>query len=121
MGKRDYYRRITELLPRSFLKGYLLVFLLVTSAVLFLYLLASFSDYSNAHEEWLRTRDNSTYWQEVAIKQGNSPDAYYQAGLYAAELHDNQKAIGFLNRAIELDPGFEKAKKLREQLMGNSK
>lgn len=119
------YRKITEAFPQDLkkalkrknivklLKGYSMVFLSVSLLVFVLYAVVMFFNYLSARSKWLKARDNFAYWQEVAEKQKKSPDAYYQASIYAAELRDNTSAVGFLNKAIELDPGFEKAKELR--------
>ena len=126
------YRKITEAFPQDLKKAlkikniksvftnYSFVFLVVSLSILILYAVISYIGYSITREEWLKARDNFAYWQEVAEKQKNSPDAYYQAGVYAAELRENSKALAYLNRALELDPGFTKAKELKEQVV-NSK
>jgi tetratricopeptide (TPR) repeat protein len=129
---KPFYRRITEAFPQDLKKalksrnikelteGYSFVFLSISLFILALYAAVSFIDYSNGRAEWLKARDNFAYWQEVAEKQKNSPDAYYQAAIYATELRDNQAAVGYLDKALELDPGFEKASELEKQLTTNN-
>lgn len=125
---KNYYRRITEALPQDLKKAlkiknlqkhskrYLLVFLASSFFILSLYAVFSYMEYASLKEQWLRTFDSLSYWEEIATKQGNSPDAYYQAGFYAAQLRDNKKAIIYLEKALMLDPGFERAQKLAQQL-----
>ena len=122
------YRKITEEFPQDLKKAlkvkniksvftnYSFVFLVVSLSILILYAVISYIDYSTTRAEWLKARDNFAYWQEVAEKQKNSPDAYYQAGVYAAELRDNRRALMYLNKALELDPGFEKAVELQRKI-----
>lgn len=124
-----YYRRITEAFPQDLKKAlkikniksvftnYSLVFLVVSLSILILYAAISYIDYSTTREEWFKARDNFAYWQEVAEKQKNSPDAYYQTAIYAAELRDKSRAVEYLTKALELDPGFKKAKELREEIL----
>ena len=128
MKKASYSRIITESLPQAFknavewknakthILGYSIVFLTVSFVVLAVYAAFLYSDYLNAKEQWLKTSDNLAYWEEVAVKQENSPDAYFEAALYAAKLGNNQKALLYIDKALELDPGFEKARELSQQL-----
>lgn len=89
--------------------------MLVAFSLLAVYL---YIHYFNVKNKWLAARDNFSYWQEVAKLQDNSPDAYYQAAVYALQINDKQKALEDLNRAVDLDPGFEKAIKLRDSMLG---
>ena len=122
-------RRITEAFPQDLKKAlkikniksvftnYSFVFLVVSLSILILYAAISYINYSTTREEWLKARDNFAYWQEVSKKQANSPDAYYQTAIYAAELRDSSRALVYLNKALELDPGFQKAKELRSKIL----
>jgi tetratricopeptide (TPR) repeat protein len=76
-----------------------------------------FNMYSDARAERLAAQDNYSYWNEVAVKQSNSPDAYYQAAVYAVALGKNQQASELLQKALELDPGFKKASQLRKAIV----
>ncbi|HVZ12150.1 MAG TPA: hypothetical protein VG965_03910 [Patescibacteria group bacterium] len=130
------YRKITELLPKGFLKDevkslkkvvtaeyvrreatiFSLSFLLICFCVLALYTMVVLLDYSKTKEKWLQARDNFSYWSEIATKQANSPDAYYQAAIYAIELSKKDTAEDLLQKALQLDPSFEKASKLASKL-----
>jgi len=123
---KHYYRKITESLPQSVwdwrvkdarkhVKRYLLLYLSVTFGIILLYIAISFINYETIKGERLAATNSLAYWEEVTRVQANSPDAFYQAGYYAAILKE-KKAIEYLNRAIELDPGFVEAISLREQL-----
>lgn len=133
---KKYYRKITEGLPRtapkdiinnlakvsklSILGRHITVYFIVVlvSCAAFLLVVASYLlfTYEGARRDWLATRDNFLYWQEVAILQKNSPDAYYQAGFYAVKLGNKREGYIYLQKAVDLDPGFEAAKTLLQQL-----
>ncbi len=134
-------RTITEPLPQSFFKKssmeakgrsiggiisreithYTIVFLSLCLVFLILTAIWFYSNYSNQKQRWLAARDNLAYWEEVAEIQKNSPEAYYQAAVYSIELGDRGKAQILLQKALSLDSGFDKAKKLQEQLTGKGK
>ncbi len=95
---------------------YFMWFLGICAVFLFLVVIVLFLSFEQGKGRWLAARDNYLYWNEVAKVQANSPDAYYQAGVYALELGKNQEGYSLLQKAIDLDPEFEKAKQLQKQL-----
>lgn len=129
MKKRvaHYYRKITESLPQSILewrvkdlkkhlKRYVLLYLVILFVISALYAVISYINYETMKSDRLYAQDSFNYWQEVAASQSNSPDAHFQAGYYAFLMGDSNLAVIYLSKAIELDPGFEKAKALKQQL-----
>lgn len=143
---KQYSRKITESLPqaltksengssfftkkslaakssvKSMLEHEFTLFTLIFLGICFIFLatVATFLalNYQNVASEHLAAENNYLYWNEVAKKQGNSPDAYYQAGIYAYELGKNKDAYDLLQKALDLDPGFKKAKILLRKLSG---
>ena len=116
---KTYYRRITESLPqRVYFTNLFLLFLCVL--LIFSVILAGIAYVAQVAAKGARAEitDNFTYWRGIAEKHPNSPDAFYEAGYYAAELGDKSKAQKFLDEALKLDPSFEKAKAL-EKLIAN--
>jgi len=114
---KDYYRRITESLPqRVYFTNLSLLFLCVL--LIFLSILAGIAYIAQVAAKGARAEitDNFNYWRGITEKHPNSPDAFYEAGFYAAELGDKSKAQKFLGEAMRLDPSFEKAKELEQQL-----
>lgn len=89
-----------------------LIFLMVVAGWFYL-------NFEQARQRYLAAQDNFLYWQEVAEKQVNSPDAYYQAAVYAVELGNNQKAYEDLKKALDLDPQFKKASELQKALINS--
>lgn len=136
MKPKIYYRIITERLPHNLLKKELkylkkvvtvkylkqelsifsISFLALSLSILVLYVTISYIKFVGSRDNWLRANDNLIYWRQVAEKQGNSPDAYYQAGLAAATLGENSKAYEYLQKALSLDPDFDKARLLENKL-----
>ena len=114
---KTFYRRITESLPqRVYFTNLFLLFLSVL--LIFLSILAGIAYIVQVAAKGVRAEitDNFNYWRRIAEKHPNSPDAFYEAGFYAAELGDKSKAQKFLDEALRLDPSFEKAKRLSQQL-----
>ena len=114
---KSYYRRITESLPqRVYFTNLSLVFLcalLISLSVLSGIAYIALAEAKGARAE---ITDNFNYWRGISEKHPNSPDAFYEAGFYAAELGDKSKAQKFIDEALRLDPSFEKAKSLSRRL-----
>ncbi len=117
--KSDYYRRITERLPKvtSHLIRLVTLFLLVSASILALFIILLYFNYQETREERGRAIDSLSYWQDVIHRQPNSPDAYYNAALYSLELGKREDAVDLLNHALSLDPSFDKAKKLESEIL----
>lgn len=77
-----------------------------------------FINLAEAKQARQETLENFSYWVEVSRKHPNSPDAFFEAGYYAAKLGDEETALNFLDEALRLDPSFERAREL-EKLMAN--
>lgn len=114
---KTYYRRITESLPqRVYFTNLFLLFL--CALLIFSVILAGIAYIAMVEAKGARAEiaDNFNYWRGIAEKHPSSPDAFFEAGFYAAELGDKSKAQKFLDEALRLDPSFEKAKALEEIL-----
>lgn len=132
---RNYYRRITALFPKDFLnyakKHKILKYLYPDKAILgqkmaqlvftFLlilmpllaYLLFQLSgNYVAVVKEKAGKEQALSYWENVLSKSPNLPDAYYKAAVYALSLNQKEKARGYIEKALFLDPEFEEAKAL---------
>ena len=48
--------------------------------------------------------------QEMVKKNPNDPNVYYNLGVTAAELGDNEKAIEYYKQALEIDPEMTNAR-----------
>lgn len=109
----NYYRKITESLPQTkYIGDYFVVFLLVFfffSLALSGYLYIKLLSIKDLRRQ---TAENLTYWQQISKNHPNSPDAFYESGFYAAKLGDKKKATEYLEKALILDPEFQKAKDL---------
>ena len=130
---KNIYRRITESLPQRLLKNalsrknikyiltnYSLLFLSVSFILFSILAVLSYLAVVETREARHEVLDSFHYWREVSEEHANSPDAFYEAGFYAAELGYKARAKEFLDEAIRLDPSFEKAKKLSQQLIVSS-
>lgn len=140
MKTKKYYRKITEALPqglsetvkkshKEFVKTvtdkdlhahfprFVFFFPILMLAFLGLYLGVAFLNYQTIQEERLKLSDNFAYWEDVAKTHPNSPDAYYNAAIYAYDLQNRQKALELLERATQLDPTFAKAIKLEKEIL----
>ncbi|MBI4091958.1 MAG: hypothetical protein HY427_02020 [Candidatus Levybacteria bacterium] len=112
-------RRITESLPqRLYFTNLFLLFLCVLFILSVILAANAYIAMTEAKGVRVEITDSFNYWRGITEKHPNSPDAFYEAGYYAAELGDKSKALVFLDEALRLDPSFEKAKAL-EKLIAN--
>lgn len=58
------------------------------------------------------------YWRQVATQYPNIPDILYDAALSAYNVGNAQEAINYLNKAIQLDPLFQRAQELKKEITG---
>lgn len=98
------------------IKIFLLVYLLFSSVLLsgFSIFLARF--YQSLKKEREKEIARLVYWQDVIKKHPNFPSAYYNGALHAFLLKDKKQAVELLNKAIFLDPNFEAAEKLLDDI-----
>jgi tetratricopeptide (TPR) repeat protein len=118
---KDYYRKITESLPQAGhftnISLLFLVILLLSSTAL---AVASYIVLVETKEARHELAQNLNYWQSVAEKHPNSPDVFFKAGYYAARTGDIITAQKYLNEALRLDPSFDAAKALSQQLTADN-
>ena len=130
MKLSDYYRKITELLPKpqienfrkwvkkpllkSNLYSYFALFLLLAGIFLTItaYILAAKYNAVRQKREFLL--DELTKWERVATVHPNYPDAYFEAAYFAYEVRDRKKALNYVSKALILDPEFSAAQKLKK-------
>lgn len=135
----SYYRRITETLPQGFKKfiktlekqvrpglrkenlryhltHFSIMFMIILFIFLVYYAILSYIQLVATQEDHGRAISSLSYWEEIVEKHPNFPDGYYNAALYAAMLGEREKATELLERALVLDPTFNDAKKLEEEI-----
>jgi tetratricopeptide (TPR) repeat protein len=116
---KDYYRKITESLPQGsdlvphFL-GYLTLFMALMAVLLTTYISLLALNLLEVKEQKTKATDNLAYWESVVRTHPNFTDGYYNAGFYSYILGDKGKAIGYVTKALKLDPNFEEAKELEK-------
>lgn len=120
-----YFRRFTVLLPNRIppIKNLAPYFseLCIIWAVILLSVLVLISYY--LYQDWqaVQTTRNKeiqqlAYWNQVIHDQPNYPKAYYQAAIYAAQLHDFPKAFSYLQKSLFLDPNFTQAEVFAQEI-----
>ncbi len=123
---KNYYRRITTLLPRDWFnrevsKSLLLLFstLLLGSLLLMLggvYMMQSLL--SQAYQSQQSIHDRYYFWVEKMEEYPTSPDVFYNAAIAARSAGREQSALEFLQEAILLDPQFSEAVDLQSEIIG---
>lgn len=103
------------------LRSFLFVVLLILAGILLQLLVFLNKKYSQAKVNYQKTLKNYTYWSSVASQYPNIPDILYNAGVSAIAMGREDVALGYLNKAIQIDPLFAKAIELRDSLIGNKK
>jgi tetratricopeptide (TPR) repeat protein len=111
------YRRIPERLNSDEV-----VFFVGTIAILLATLILSLDLYSNIVEqkklsgERTRVMSEVAFWQNEIKKYPDYRDGYFSLALLHYRLRDVEEARKNLNKALELDPNFEKGRELEKVL-----
>ncbi len=129
------YRRITESLPQGLkktvepglkkenLKYHLTHFSIMFMAILLIFLIyyvvSSYLQFIEVKDRHDSAERDLAYWEVISKQHPNFPDGYYNAALYAAMLGQKEKSVDLLERAIALDPEFEEAKELSQQIVNS--
>lgn len=98
------------------LLGFFLIYFILFLVVLGAYLLELQTEYKRVVVERKKELANLAYWEEIVKKHPNFPDAYYNAAVHSARLNDRQQAYFYLEKALELDPTFQKAQEFKKKL-----
>lgn len=127
---KNYYRKITVSLPQTLSKKrpskavvkkyymqYYLYFLVVLAILLGTFIILQYINLEEVKSKRGRVVEDLSYWEAVAAKHPNSPDAFYNTALDAVKLGDKIKAAEMLESALKLDPSFDKAKLLKEKFL----
>ena len=116
------YRRITAKISKHLKKHAqkYLVSALILEVILFVFL-ASFCTYLYlAYKQKQAKRVGElkrlVFWEEQSVKFPNYPEAYYNSAVHAFRLGDREKAAEYINKSLEVNPDFEPARKLRNEV-----
>ena len=88
--------------------GSILMLILLTFSVFDLY--SSYQDKLKLESERNKIIQEIEYWQDVVNKYKDYRDAYFQLAILEYRLKDFNKSKFYLDRALELDPNFEKGR-----------
>jgi tetratricopeptide (TPR) repeat protein len=64
-----------------------------------------------------RTKEEIEHWEEITKENPGYRDAYFQIAILSYQIYKDQEALKAVNKALELDPNFESAKKLSQLLL----
>lgn len=119
--KLSYSRKFPALFPH-WLRGkqgiglLIVLFLGMTSLILGVLLLKTYQAYSGEKSEIDSRFQKLVYWEDVITKHPQFPAAYYEAAVYAAQLKQTEKALNFVQKALQIDPNFFEAEVLAKEL-----
>ncbi len=126
---KKYFRTITALLPKSLKKhvlkkrvilhvrDFLFVFLALLIGVLLQILVILNNKYVVARREFEGKRAEYSYWETVVLQYPQIPDILYNAAVSALAFNRQEEALDYLNRALRIDPLFQRAEKLRKFIL----
>lgn len=119
---RNYFRRITDLLPNSGqiayrLSSFFFLLFLILAGILLQTLVFLNGKTLSAREQYESRARDYQYWSSVAAQYPKIPDVLYNASLSA--LNDNKKkeAEEYIDKALQLDPLFRKATELKNEII----
>lgn len=118
------FPRISRFIPE---KGqfsrtlYLIVYACVSLSVLLVgyQLFISLSQYARLSSKKKEIESKLTFWQQTAVNYPGYRDAYFQIAILDFQLGYKDEAKNSLNKALELDPNFQKGRELEKILASN--
>ena len=127
--KKDDSRKINALLPLKYirknianrkvalpLRKYLSI-VLFFQVILFIVFLSLAGLILENAKEIKRNKDKSyQYWSSVAEQYPNEPDVLFNAGKSAYESGKKEIALKYIEKALQIDPLFEKALNLKQEI-----
>ena len=72
--------------------------------------------YETMQEQQASIQKVLNYWQRVLKTENSSPDIYLQAAVTAYQLGDRGLAYQYVNKALFLDPNFDRAQDLKHKI-----
>lgn len=99
----------------------LVTFYIVTSALILLLsfdLLISLQKQKEINFERTKIKSEIKLWEAISAKYQGYKEAYYQLALLNYRIGETDKAKFYVNKALYLDPNFEKARDLQKTIRG---
>lgn len=127
MGR--YLRKITALFPKSVakyvinrhvagrLRALLFLVLVICAGVLLQLLVYLDQKVADTKREFDANMREFHYWNTVAAQFPNVPDILYNASISSLNIGNGPQALYFLEKAVRLDPLFEKAQELKKRVV----
>lgn len=114
-------KRYTKIIKKSIFKYHLRDFLLVSLILIALFQLQILvllnGEYKKDQIEYQSKIDNFRYWQEVSEQFPNIPDILYNASLSAFNAGNKTQALEYVEKALIIDPLFERASNLKKEII----
>lgn len=63
--------------------------------------------------------EKASYWMNAVAQYPTEPDVLYNASVASLNMGDKKAALGYLQKALHIDPLFVKANELREEIVRN--
>lgn len=129
MTKKNDSRKINALLPLKFLRKHVinrsvaislrnyLSIILFSQVILLIMVLFLAGFILEKQKEIKSARDkNYSYWLSVVNQYPNEPDILFNAGKSAYESGKKEIALKFIEKALQIDPLFEKAIQFKKEI-----
>ena len=73
-----------------------------------------FNELQNVKKERERIVSEINHWGKVVSKYSDYRDAYFKLAVLEYQLGDNEKSKKYLEKALKLDPNFDKGRELEK-------
>lgn len=113
---KKYKKSINEKAVATHVRQFLFFFLVMMIGILLQILVVLNAKFVDAKKSYLLKSEKYAYWQEVASQFPNAPDILYNAALSSVQMGNKKQAVEYVRRALMIDPLFDKAKNLLEEL-----
>lgn len=101
-------------------QGLVTFYIVITALILLLSfdLLISLQKQKEINFERTKIQSEIKLWEAISVKYQGYKEAYYQLALLNYRIGEIDKAKFYINKALYLDPNFEKARDLQKTLRG---
>lgn len=125
---KKFIRRITAFSPKRvkkqlknkhlaiYLRRYFFLFLAILAFAILQLVVIFNSQYREARYRYQQKYKEYYYWSNVVSQFPSIPDVLYNGAMSAFNIGRTDKAIEYLNKALEIDPLFKKAQDLKNEI-----
>jgi tetratricopeptide (TPR) repeat protein len=114
-------RYISKSLMASYLRNFFFLFFVIFVGIILQLLVFLNREYILAKQIYEKRSSDFHYWTSIAEQYPNMPDILFNASVSAYNVGQKTIALNYLDKALQLDPLFEKARIFKGEIFGVQK